>query len=147
MIGLRATGSCGTAPDSEAAVTGRLLYIVSELPLLTCRRCEDRWVPRRGVEGGIIDIESREPLGAANVAKSWLMKEVHWRRGAREAISKSQLLPVLPPPRTHQNRQRLGSGIHRKKCLARKSSSFQRLESFTSPQRMNIHRLCTINGI
>jgi hypothetical protein len=42
----------------EFDVTGRLAKAVpaSELPLLTCRKCETRWVPRRGADGKRDDI-------------------------------------------------------------------------------------------
>ena len=67
MDNFEGVGSCWTVPVSEAAVIGRLVCIVSELPLLISRRCDTRWVPRRGVDGRTVAIGSHEPLGRAKM--------------------------------------------------------------------------------
>ena len=41
---------------SEGRLGKWLLELESGLPVLTCRRCEVRRGPRRGVDGGIADI-------------------------------------------------------------------------------------------
>jgi hypothetical protein len=54
--------SCWAVPVSEAPGVGRLLKFESALPLLTCRRCEARWVPRRGVKGKMVVMSAASHL-------------------------------------------------------------------------------------